>query len=344
MVLAAGTGSRLAPYTDHIPKPLLPVLDRPLLGDLLDQLAAAGAQELFVNLAHHAEQVASYLTAHRHRVPVRHRVEPRLTGPAGALAVFAGELAAYDAVLVVSGDIVVGGALDGLVRAHGDQRAELTFGVTRARRARRYGVLEIDHDGRVLSAVEKPDVPDEEEHWISTGAYCLAPTLVSVIADLLLAGAPSVDYARDLAPALLAEGRRVTGHHLAGYWRDIGTPASLVAANLDAVNGRIPRLSTGRPGLRSPASADGPAVFVHPTAELAAGVEFGGPAVVGAGARIGAGAWLCDSVVLPGAVVPAGAVLHGGLLGTTGLGTTGPGTAGNGAAANRTAGNASRDG
>jgi mannose-1-phosphate guanylyltransferase len=314
MVLAAGVGSRLAPFTDRIPKVLLPVLDRPLLGDLLAQLAAAGAEETFVNLNHRADQVAAYLRRYPRDDgepggPVHHRVEPRLTGPAGALTVFAAELAAYDAVLVTSGDIVLGGGLDGLVRAHIAHDAWLTFGITKTRRARRYGVLEVACDGRVVSAVEKPDVPDDEEHWISTGVYCLDPRLIPVVAGLLNGGTATADYARDLAPALMAAGRRVAGHPLEGYWRDIGTPASLVAANLDAVTGRIPRLAADRPVT---------SVFVHPTARLDGGVEFGGPAVIGAGAHVGSGAWLSDSVVLPGAVVPAGAGVHGGLFGTTG--------------------------
>ncbi|MGW8526561.1 MULTISPECIES: nucleotidyltransferase family protein [Nocardiopsidaceae] len=323
MVLAAGVGSRLAPFTDDIPKPLVPVLDRPLLGELLDQLAAAGAEEVFVNLHHQADRVASYLSTRACRVPVHHRVEPELTGPAGALTLFADTLAAYDAVLVVSGDIVSDGGFEDLAAACAGGEADLVFGVTRSRGARRFGVLELDGEGTVLSAVEKPDVPDEEEHWISAGAYCLDTGLVGVTADLLAGGMPGVDYARDLAPVLMAGGRRVSGHPLRGYWRDIGTPDSLLGANLDAVSGRIPRLLPEGSGAGGPGSGE-PPVFVHPTAELGEDVVFRGPVVIGAGTRVGSGAGLSHTVLLPGAVVPPGALVHGGLIGARDRRDAGP--------------------
>src|SRR5699024_9420168 len=113
-------------------------------------------------------------------------------------------------------------------------------------------------------------------------------------------------------PILLGEGRQVTGHHLRGYWRDIGTPDSLVGANLDAVRGRIHRLLPKGGGLGEPPA------FVHPTAELGEDVAFDGPVVIGAGARVGSGTRLSHAVLLPGAVVPPGALVHGGLLGAKG--------------------------
>ena len=310
VVLAAGTGSRLAPLTRYVAKPLLPLLDRSLLQHQIGRLEAAGVEQVYVNVHHHAAEVIRHLERKAPRA-IR-RIEPELSGPAGALALFADSLAGYDAVLVASSDVVVGDDLDALLATHIDDGAVLTFGVVSTTGARRFGVLDVDANGAIRAAREKPDVPDDEVHSVSAGVYCLRPDVIEDVVRLAARSA-TVDYARDLAPALLAAGERLSGHRLDGYWRDVGTPASLLAANRDALEGRIPWLRGTPPGFRD---AGGPApAYVHPTASLGAGVTFEGPAVVGAGARVGTEARLADAVVLPGAVVPARSMVVGGIVG-----------------------------
>ncbi|HWM06909.1 MAG TPA: NDP-sugar synthase [Actinophytocola sp.] len=307
VALAAGVGSRLAPLTDHTPKPLLPLLDRPLLVHLLEQLAGAGAEHLYVNLHHHAEQVAGVLDRTELPVDVTYRREPVLTGPAGALALFVDELTRADEILVVSGDVVLGEELPALLATHRRRGAELTFGVVRTTEARRFGVLDLDGDGRVVRAREKPDVPDHETHWISAGVYCLAPELVGWLVDELTR-VPSLDYARHLAPDLLARGRAVFGHPLAGYWRDVGTPQAYRAANVDAAMGAVA-------GVRPrESSRHGAGIVVADTAVLGDDVRLTAPAVIGAGAVVGDRCQVADSVLLPGARLPADTFLVSGLL------------------------------
>jgi mannose-1-phosphate guanylyltransferase len=310
VVLAAGVGSRLWPLTHHTAKPLLPVLNEPLLGRLLDQLVHAGVDEVFVNLHHHAEQVAQYLGGRTDIGVLTHRREAELTGPAGALAVFADELSGFDAVLVVSGDVLTTDPLGALLTQHLELGASLTFGVTRVRGARRYGVLDVDEKGRVVRAREKPDVPDHEEHCISAGMYCLSPELVRSITEWLPRHG-TLDYARHLAPILLGSGGVVAARYLTGYWRDIGTPQALLEANLEAVD-RQAQLSGG--------NADFPAAraVVHPAARVAGDARLGGRVVIGAGAVVESGACIAETVLLPGARVPRGAVVLGGLLGAAG--------------------------
>ena len=235
MILAAGLGSRMGALTARTAKPLLPFHGRPLLGHLLDRFAETRVSEVFVNLHHLPEQIAGFLASTRTPLPVTTRVEPRLTGPAGALRLFRAELAGFDAVLVASCDVLMGDPLQQLVDAHERGGHALTFACTRVRGARRYGILDIGPSDLVRGAREKPDVPDEETHWISAGVYCLAPWTIDRVP-----AQGTFDYARDLAPALIAEGAPVAVHRLAGYWRDIGTPESLRAAHRDAEAGLIP--------------------------------------------------------------------------------------------------------
>ncbi|WP_035849865.1 sugar phosphate nucleotidyltransferase [Kitasatospora azatica] len=292
VVLGAGAGTRLRPMTDTLAKPLLPVLDRPIVGYTLDHLVASGVQEIFVNLHHHAEQVRRALAVLGCPVPVTGRVEPRLSGPAGALRLFDRELARYDAVLVASGDVLVEHGFDGLLARHLGSGAPLTVAVTRRRRASRFGVLDLDGDGLVRGAREKPPVPDAEVHWVSAGVYCLTPELIRAFPEGV-----SYDYAAQLIPDLLSSGSPVASWAVPGYWRDIGTAQSLRQANLDAVRG---------------------GVHIGAGARIGEDVQLRGPLVVGAGAEVGDGAWLEDTVVLPGAVVPPGSVLIGALVGPAG--------------------------
>jgi NDP-sugar pyrophosphorylase family protein len=301
VILAAGAGSRMRPLTDTLPKPLVPVLDRPLLLHLLDRMVAAGVREVFVNLHHHADQVQALLARHGCPVPVHTVVEPRLTGPAGALTRFADRLRAYDAVLVSSGDVLSGDDFAQVRSCHESTGADLTVAAIRRQGARHFGVLGIRDDDAVTGAREKPPVPDDEWHWVSAGIYCLSPAAIDRIPQDAV-----FDYAADLVPRLLAEGRRVSAARLSGYWRDIGTPKSLREANLDAAAGRIPWLApTG--GER------GSDVHIGAGARVAGSAVLRGPVVIGAGAHVGADVWLENTVVLPDSVVPAGTVLIDGL-------------------------------
>lgn len=311
VVLAAGAGSRLAPLSDQAPKPLLPLLDRSLLEIQIERLEAAGAERIFVNLHHHAAQVERHLEqASPRTIP---RVEVELTGPAGALCLFADALSEYDSVLVASSDVLVGEGLEVLLETHEEHGAELTFGVAETTGARRFGVLDVDHRGTIRSAREKPDVPDHEVHTVSAGIYCLSPGAIETIIRLK-ERLPLVDYAKDLAPALLHAKRRVAASRLKGYWRDIGTPESYMTANRDALTGKIPWLRLPRPGSSTDSSEQ---TFIHPAATIEPDVQLSRTIVIGAGAHVGSNARLADVVLLPGAAVPPSTVVVGGIVAHT---------------------------
>jgi NDP-sugar pyrophosphorylase family protein len=227
--------------TADTPKPLLEFSGQPLLGHLLGRLGEAGVSEIYINLHYQADRMRDFLATCPTPVPVYPRREPRLTGPAGALRLFADELRRFDTVLVASADVLVGESLRRLVATHAERPTALTFACAQVRKARRYGVLDIGPDDEVRAAVEKPDVPDDETHWVSAGAYCLDPQVIEGIPPGRV-----YDYAKDLAPALTEVGKRVRAHRLSGYWRDVGTPQDLAAARQDAARGLIPWLLPDR--------------------------------------------------------------------------------------------------
>lgn len=318
VALGAGIGTRLLPFTRHCPKPLLPVLGRPILEYVVTALATAGATQVLVNVHHLAGMMATHLDAWPAPVPVAHAFEPRLRGPAGALLTFADALREADVVLVSSGDLLFSADLAPLVHTHRYTGAALTFARLRTREVRRYGVLDIDDDGLLISSREKPDLPDDEEHWVSGGIYAVAPDVVEDIARLC-AEHGTCDYARELAPALTSQGRVVATHPLGGYWCDIGSPRALHRANLDALAGMAgPRAAASASTWDDGVGGEPVPVYVDARAAIGRDVVFRGPSVICGHAVVGNGCSLDGTVLLEGAELAPGTAVRGGLFGPAG--------------------------
>ena len=183
-------------------------------------------------------------------------------------------------LLVVSGDLLFDDDLGGLVDHHLVTAAEMTFATRRVSRASRFGVLEVDGDGRVTRAREKPLVPDDEEHVVSAGIYCLSPRAVAAIP-----ASTTFDFAEHLTPLLMRQGARVQTHGLRGYWSDVGTPAALREANLAALRGL---LATGKSGGHVINNSGG-RTYVSDRATVGEDVTFRGHNALLGPVRIGAG-------------------------------------------------------
>ncbi|WP_242086505.1 NDP-sugar synthase [Microbacterium lacticum] len=290
VVLAAGAGRRLRPISNAWPKPLTPVLGRTLLDRAIDALHRVGAEQVLVNTHVGADRIEEHLRSTWPRV--RTRREAALSGPAGALRCFRDDLASYDEVLVVSGDALFDDPLEGLLAAHRRRAASLTFGTRTVRQAHQFGVLDIDEDDTLLGAREKPDVSPDLPLTVSAGIYALRPEAIDALPSDGVA-----DFVPDLFPALQGQGATVLTHPLTGHWFDVGSPAALHDA--------IAHLLRGHPTRQ----------HVDTDAIIAPDATLHGWVAIERGARIGRGAWVQDSVMLPGAEVPDGAFVIGGVLG-----------------------------
>lgn len=309
IVLAAGEGRRLLPLTRAVPKPLLTVLDTPLIDLIIARIRDVQPCHLYVGLHYRADDLAEHIG----RVwgsSIACRAEASLSGPAGALRQFADDVADADVVLVVSGDVVFSAPLAQLVQTHLVTKARMTFAGVRTTGARHFGVLDVDETNAVRGTREKPPVPDQEEHWISAGIYCLEPSLLSSIpADR------TFDFAADLAPELLVAGQRVQMYRLPGYWNDVGNPAALKLVNLRAASGLIPGIDASSPEVRSARQpALGPYIHIGEDVTIGRGVTIKGPAVIGAGSVLGDGSSIESSVLLPGSTVSSGTGLFEALV------------------------------
>ena len=283
VILAGGEGTRLRPLTLTLPKPVVPVVDRPFLRHQLDLLAGAGVREVVFSLGYRPERVeAVFGDGSAFGVHIRYAVEDTPLGTGGAVR-NAWDLL-DDRTVVLNGDVLTDVDLGEVVARHDAARASATILLTPVPNPAAYGLVETEPGGRVLRFLEKPRPDEITTDTINAGIYVLETRVL----DLMPAG---VNYSieRGFFPALLARGDLVLGPVHRGYWIDIGTPEKYLQVHRDILNRRFRVPLDGEP------RAEG---FVHPTARVADGALLDGPFYVGPGCEVEAGARLGPDAVL----------------------------------------------
>jgi len=318
MVLAAGLGTRLKPITFEIPKPMVPVLDRPVMAHILDLLDRRGFDEVIANLHHYPETICDYFGDR-----VAYRYEEELLGTAGGVrnvADFFGD----EPIVIVSGDALTDIDPNALVERHRSAGGIATLTVKKVPDTREYGVVIHDPDGRIQGFQEKPDPAEALSDLGNCGIYCFDREIFDYFPD-----EPFADWAQDVFPRLLEHDVPFFVHEIQDYWNDVGSLEELRRGTFDALEGRLRLELSGeevRPGVvvgagtsvDAAAEVD-PPVWVGTHCEIGEGARLMGPVVVGDGSRIGANASLRESIVFPGAHIPEGELLIGAILGHAGI-------------------------
>ncbi len=322
MVLAAGLGKRLRPLTFTTPKPLAPVVNRPVMEHIVELCARHGFGEVIANLSHLGDRIRDHFgDGSALGVDLSFSEEEELLGTAGGVRNVADFLTGGegDSFLIISGDALTDIDLGALRERHESHDGIATLAVKRVADTREYGVVIHGADGRVQGFQEKPDPAEALSDLGNCGIYVFRKEIFDYFPE-----EPFADWAMDVFPALLAEDVSFYVHEFDDYWNDIGSLDEYRQGNVDALAGAVRLSFEGEEvadGIRSagtevPADAEltGPALLGR-GCEIGADSWLHGPLVVGDGARIGEGAQLREAVVLPGAEVPAGAVLAGAIVG-----------------------------
>ncbi len=318
MVLAAGLGTRLQPLTFQIPKPMVPVLDRPVMAHIVGLLEGQGFDEIVANLHWFPETIRDYFGDR-----IEYRYEQELLGTAGGVRGvrdFFGD----EPIVVVSGDALTDVDLGALLERHRQAGGIATLTVKKVSDTREYGVVIHDEDGRVQGFQEKPDPEEALSDLGSCGIYCFNPEIFDYFPD-----EPFADWAGDVFPELLEHDVPFHVYETDAYWNDVGSLDELRTGTFDALGGRLSLEVTGRElaegvrvgegtSLDGCEQVDGPA-WVGAQCEVGPGARLMGPVVIGDGARIGAGAALRETIVLPGTEVGEGTILVGAIVGHAGI-------------------------
>jgi len=230
VILAGGEGTRLKLVSGGLPKPMMPLLGKPLLERIVALLRENGFDELCLTLRYRPEVIRDYFgDGRRFGVRIEYREETEPLGTAGAVKNcrdFVGD----EPFLVMSGDCACDFDLGELMAAH---RGGATIALAAHAAPLPYGLVVTDRDGRVRGFVEKPSWERVVTDRVSTGIYVLSPEVLSLIPE-----GRAYDFAKDLFPRLLDGEMPLTGKIMEGYWCDIGNPRAYYQCNLDALDGR----------------------------------------------------------------------------------------------------------
>lgn len=321
--MAAGLGTRLRPLTYEVPKPLVPVANRPVVEHLLRLLAAQGFREVIANLHWFPETIERRLgDGSAMGVELTYSHEETLLDTAGGVYNVRDYLTADgdDSFIVMAGDALTDVDLRALLETHASHDGVATMTVKRVSNVSEYGVVVTGSDGRVQGFQEKPDPAEALSDLANCMIYAFRKEIFDYFPD-----PPYVDWAKDIFPSLLEGDVPFYVHRTDEYWNDVGSLPEYLQGNLDAISGAVNvdlegELVQGSDDEEHPAVQEGGwelsgAVLIGPGAEIAAGARIDGPVVIGTGAKVGPGARIRRSVLLPRAEVPAEAMLAGAIAG-----------------------------
>ncbi|HVE64926.1 MAG TPA: mannose-1-phosphate guanyltransferase [Mycobacteriales bacterium] len=298
VVMAGGEGTRLRPMTATQPKPLLPVVNQPIMAHVLHLLRRHGFTETVVTVQFLASLVRNYFgDGDDFGMALDYATEESPLGTAGSVK-NAEEALRDSPFLVISGDALTDADLGAMVDFHRAQGALVTVGLKRMSNPLEFGIVITDEVGRIERFHEKPTWGQVFSDTVNTGIYVMEPEVFDYIAPK-----ESVDFSADVFPALLAAGAPLFGHVFDGYWEDVGTHESYLRAQADVLNRDVE------------VEIDGfevsPGVWVAEGAEVDPDAVLRGPLYIGDYAKVEAGAELREYTVLgSNVIVKGGAFLH----------------------------------
>ncbi len=320
VILVGGEGTRLRPLTHNIPKPMMPVLNRPFLEHALAHLRRYEVRDVVLAGGYLFEVVESYFGAGSSLgLRLTYAVEDRPLGTAGAVKNVQHHLDTTFAVL--NGDIFSHLDIADMLAFHRHNRAKATIALSWVSDASAYGVVETDSNGRVRRFIEKPSPDRVTSHWINAGLYILEPEVLGHVPANSF-----YTFEKGLFPLLIERGEPVYGYPFSGYWLDMGTPGKYLQLNcdlllLEAKSALINSLSQGE-------VCCGEDVTIHPSAEIVGpvvigsgchisrGVRITGPAVIGSDCYLEEGSSIDRAVVWRGVNICAGATLRQCIVGS----------------------------
>jgi mannose-1-phosphate guanylyltransferase len=320
MVLAAGKGTRLFPLTGEIPKPMAPVVGKPIIQHIFELLAETGLEEVHVNVHYLADAILNTYGSEANVGGMKVRIarEDKLMGTAGGVKRIAN---CFDETFVViMGDALTDIDVREVVAFHKEREALATLALMRVATTSQYGVVELDSERNIVGFQEKPEPEQAVSNLANAGIYVLEPEVLGYIPEDAF-----FDFAEDVFPRLLTEGVRLAGYEGDFYWSDIGTLEAFRAAQCDALSGKVRLNMPGEQraeGLWVERGAQ-----IHPTAVIEGravlrqdsvigrGVTLIGDVTVGSDCWIRSGATVKQSILLPGSYVGDGAYLEGCIVG-----------------------------
>jgi len=274
VIMAGGEGSRLRPLTCALPKPMVPILNRPCMEHTVYLLRQQGITEIAVTLQYLPEEIKSYFgNGSRYGVHLNYFIEDTPLGTAGSVKNASSFL--DETFVVVSGDALTDCNLQEAVEFHRAKKALVTLVLTTVTCPLEYGVVITDEQGRIIRFLEKPGWGEVFSDTVNTGIYILEPEVLDFIKEQEM-----VDFSKDLYPQLLAERKPLYAYVTKGYWCDIGNVEQYQQAQFDILEKKGTLISL-------PGKEIYPGIWMEEGVRIDPSVELIPPVVIGDGTVIG---------------------------------------------------------
>jgi mannose-1-phosphate guanylyltransferase/phosphomannomutase len=316
VLMAGGSGTRLRPLTCDLPKPMVPVLNRPISEHIINLLKRNGINEVIATLYYLPDVMRDYFQdGSEFGVQMTYAVEEdQPLGTAGCVKNIAELL--DDTFLVISGDGITDFDLKEAIRFHKEKGSKATLVLAHVPNPVEFGVVITDSENRIKRFLEKPSTSEIFSDTVNTGTYILEPEVL----DYLPAN-QETDFSKDLFPLLLDKGEPMFGYVAEGYWCDIGHLDAFREAQYDALSGKVemfldyypqksPRLWIGQNTEIDPSAKIEPPVMIGDNCRIGARAKIKSGTVIGDNVTIGNDAQLERSIVWNGAIIGEEAYLQ----------------------------------
>ena len=303
VIMAGGFGTRLRPLTNNIPKPMIPMANKPMMEHIVDLLGRYGITDLVTLLHFQPELIENHFRdgapfgAHMAYVSASEDF-----GTAGAVKNAEAHLG--ESFLVISGDVLTDFDLGAAIAFHRERQAELTILLTRVENPLQYGVVITEPDGRISRFLEKPTWSEVFSDTVNTGIYLLEPSVLELIPP-----GREFDFSKDLFPLMMRGGHRLFGYVAGGYWRDVGDLLEYRLAHQDILAGAVQVKIAGR----KVAGLD-KSIWLGEGSRVDFTAAMKGAVLIGKNVRVEANARISNSVIGDDCVVEDGAVVSDSVL------------------------------
>lgn len=234
IIMAGGFGTRLRPLTCNIPKPMVPMVNRPMMMHIIDLLKLHGFHDVISLLFYHPNAIREHFGEGRDfGISMQYMHAEADFGTAGSVR-NAYEKIGDERVLIISGDVLTDFDLSEAIRFHEEKGADATIVLTRVPNPLQFGVVIVDEDGNITRFLEKPSWGEVFSDTINTGIYILENHVLDMIPYK-----EDFDFSKNLFPLMMQEGKKLCGYIAEGYWRDVGNLGEYHEASMDCLAGNV---------------------------------------------------------------------------------------------------------
>jgi mannose-1-phosphate guanylyltransferase/phosphomannomutase len=292
VIMAGGFGTRLRPLTNNIPKPMVPMANKPMLEHILELLQEHGITECVVLLYFQPEVIENYFgDGSEWGMKLEYITATEDYGTAGAVKLAESHI--NESFIVISGDVLTDFDLKAAIAFHRQKKALTTILLTRVENPLAFGVVITGEEGKIVRFLEKPTWGEVFSDTINTGIYILEPEAFAMIPSKT-----EFDFSKDLFPAILKEKKPLYGYIASGYWKDVGDILEYRLANLDILNKAVKVKLPGRKveGMDKD-------IWLGEDAQVDFTASFSGAVVLGKNTRIGPNTRLTNTIIGDGCII-----------------------------------------